>query len=196
MKWSAIALAHGVSSTTLRDRVKGHGGGAPRGGGAGRPTVLPLAAELQLVEWVRLHQVGGKAVVAMCLKKEAKRLAGKHKRRFLGLDGLPGRDWLTSFLQRYKLSMRVPVVRAQGKEMSAELLGKVERWYLLYKEVLDTVCKEDGSTFSDNPHRILNFDESGCQRGAGDSRVVAATGEGRSNTLGVRRVLVGGRQAV
>ena len=74
MKWSAIALAHGVSSTTLRDRVKGHGGGAPWGGGAGRPTVLPLAAELQLVEWVRLHQVGGKAVVAMCLKKEAKRL--------------------------------------------------------------------------------------------------------------------------
>ena len=196
MKWSAIALAHGVSSTTLRDRVKGHGGGAPRGGGAGRPTVLPLAAELQLVEWVRLHQVGGKAVLAMSLKKEAKRLAGRHKRRFLGLDGLPGRDWLEGFLRRYKLNMRVPVVRAQGKEMSAELLGKVERWYLLCKEVLDTVCKEDGSTFGDCPHRILNFDESGCQRGAGDSRVVADTGEGRSNTLGVRRVLVGGRQAV
>jgi len=118
VKWSAIALAHGVSSTTLRDRVKGHGGGAPRGGGAGRPTVLPLAAELQLVEWVRLHQVGGKAVVAMCLKKEAKRLAGKHKRRFLGLDGLPGRDWLTSFLQRYKLSMRVPVVRGSSRGSS------------------------------------------------------------------------------
>lgn len=181
VSFGAIAAAHGVSRTTLRDRVKGHSGGAPRGAGGGRPTALPATAEAQLAAWVLQQQAASKSVGELAVLKEAKWLAGVHHRRFNTADGFPGRKWLGAFLQRHKLSLRVAVVRAQTKTASPEMLEKVEQFFEEYRRVLAAPCdarkRGPPKPFAACPHRILNADESGVQRCTGSSKVIVATGK-------------------
>jgi hypothetical protein len=94
---AALADAHGVPASTLRDKFLAARKGIVRNPKAGSPTKLPPIQEQRLAEWIRKCSDNGLGQLPLAVAVEAKRLGDECeppvKFPTKKAHGLPGKSW-------------------------------------------------------------------------------------------------------
>ena len=175
MKVSVAALKFRIPQSTLYDHTNEHKCVSI---GAGAPTILSNAEEKEIVVTLQVLQEIGFGIT--------KGLTGLVIRDYLKdqplrpnpfVDGVPGKDWWQSFLQRWQkqISERKPQHLPTNRAASATP-AVFDEWF---KRVGDLFCDIGFSDLNqdDVQHRVWNCDESGFCTAVASRKILAKRGE-------------------
>ena len=156
-KLREAARLYGVPPSTLKDRLKGR-----------KPfhqverTVISSKEEERLVVWMKECARRGFGRTMGQVQRAVQSILNERNAVTLFKDNLPGKKWVSLFLQRHKdVTLRTP--QALGAQRASVTEAKLRSWFQkATKEI-----QEAGGDVLDHPSRIFNCDESGFQLGGG-----------------------------
>lgn len=185
------AKTYNIPRKTIMDRVIGRRG--KKSSTQGRPTALSAETEKVIADCLHIMERNGFGLT----RKEVLELVGdyvkKNNIKTPFANGHPGSDWFSSFMFRYKLSIKKPQAVELARKKAADPFI-IQEFY----NILEKVVKELG--LENKPERIYNIDETSYCSDPQKTKVVGLKGypstrttssAGKTNTT----VLVAGNAA-
>lgn len=174
-RYSAYAASklHKIPLNTLLDHIKGRRG--KKSASYGRATALSAEDENKLVHCLTTMEKHGFGLSRM----EVMDLVGKYvKANQLNTpfqNGIPGKDWLFSFMKRHKLSVKKPenVEIARRKSVDPFIINN-------YFDLVSKTIKNLG--IENKPHLIWNLDETSFCSDPSKTKVVGKKGAKATRT--------------
>lgn len=175
----AAAKLHGVSRTSLQRRLNPVEKLTKSVGGQ---LSIPKDAEIELAQCLKLKSKWGfgntikelrqfvKMYVDQNITKETE--IGKYLRKYCKFtNNMPGEDWCTAFLRRYRLSSKLPSTLEKSRKSAATDPEIIYGYF----DILDTEMQ--GLQLHGRPECIWNIDETCLFIDPSKTRVIAPVGE-------------------
>ena len=167
---ATAAKEHSVPRTTLFYKFHGI---LPENKRMGAPTILSTEDEEILVNWIQKSADAGFPISKKNFLHSVKKLADELGKQFPGKGNLPGKKWLSSFLNRHPdVSFRT----SQNLTSSRASVTKknLEDWF---KEVYDYLEKKNLTDCLKDPNKVFNGDESAFFLSPKGDKVLARKGD-------------------
>lgn len=170
----AAAKTFNVPKSTLYDRLSGK---TEPGAAKGRQTVFPQDVEDALAEKVKTAASQGFGITRLQFAAKAGRLANALSLKTPFRNGIPGKDWVYSFMKRHPdISLRTPTPLTTVR---ARMLNETvaDRYFADLQTIID----------DKKPVKIWNIDETSLSLCHKPTRVLAASGENVPGRVGNSR---------